>query len=52
MPSQFTSTVALLVGNLLPIVGVLLWGWDVHSIVTLYWTENLILGAIMLLKMF
>ena len=52
MPIQFTSTIALLVGNLLPIVGVLLWNWDVRSIVTLYWAENLIVGAIMLLKMY
>lgn len=52
MPIQFTSTIALLVGNLLPIVGVLLWNWDVRSIVTLYWSENLIIGGIMLLKMF
>jgi len=51
MPAQFTSTIALLFGNLLPIIGVLLWDWDVHSIVTLYWSENLILGCIMLLKM-
>ena len=51
MPAQLTSTIALLVGNLLPIVGVVLWDWDVLSIVTLYWSENLILGGIMLLKM-
>ena len=51
MPAQLTSTIALLAGNLLPIVGVLLWDWDVRSIVTLYWSENLILGAIMILKM-
>ncbi len=52
MPRQFTSTVALLVGNLLPIVGVLLWNWDVRSILTLYWSENLVLGGVTLLKMF
>ena len=51
MPTQFTSTIALLIGNLLPIVGVVLWDWDVRSIITLYWSENLILGGIMLLKM-
>ncbi len=51
MPAQFTSTIALLFGNLLPIVGVVLWDWDVRSIITLYWGENLILGGIMLLKM-
>ena len=46
------ATIALLLGNLLPIVGVLLWGWDVRSIVTLYWSENLILGAVVLAKLF
>jgi len=51
MPVQFTSTIALVIGNLLPIVGVVLWNWDVRSIITLYWSENLILGSIMLLKM-
>lgn len=51
MPAQFTSTIALLIGNLLPIVGVVLWDWDVRSIITLYWAENLIVGCIMLLKM-
>jgi len=52
LPGKFTSTVALVVGNLLPIAGVLLWDWDVRSILTLYWSENLILGGFMLLKMF
>lgn len=51
MPAQITSTIALLIGNLLPIVGVVLWDWDVRSIMTLYWSENLILGGITLLKM-
>lgn len=46
------ATIALLLGNLLPIAGVLLWNWDVRSIVTLYWSENLILGAVTLAKMF
>ena len=46
------ATIALLLGNLLPVVGVLLWDWDVRSIVTLYWSENLILGAVTLAKLF
>jgi len=49
---SYPAIIALLLGNLLPIVGVVLWGWDVRSIVTLYWSENLILGAITLAKMF
>ncbi len=47
----YPATIALLLGNLLPIVGVVLWGWDVRSIVTLYWSENLILGGITLAKL-
>ncbi|MGB5538644.1 MAG: DUF6498-containing protein [Gammaproteobacteria bacterium] len=42
---------ALLLANLLPLIGVLWLGWDVGSIVVLYWTENLIVGAYTVLRM-
>jgi hypothetical protein len=42
---------ALLLANLLPLFGVLWLGWDVGSIVVLYWAENLIVGAWTVLKM-
>ena len=42
---------ALLLANLLPLFGVLWFGWDVGSIVVLYWAENLIVGAFTVLKM-
>lgn len=45
------ALVALVVVNLLPLVGVVFWGWDVGAIVVLYWSENLILGAFTILKM-
>ena len=45
------SLVALVVVNLIPLIGVLLWGWDVGSLVVLYWSENLILGAYTIVKM-
>ncbi len=54
MPDETPPRVALaslIVVNLLPLFGVLLWGWDVGAIVVLYWSENLILGAITLIKM-
>jgi hypothetical protein len=39
------------VSNLVPLAGVLLWDWDAVSIIMLYWSENLILGACTLVKM-
>ena len=54
MKSWFANPAAailLVVSNLVPLAGVLLWDWDVVSIVMLYWSENLILGAYTLVKM-
>jgi hypothetical protein len=45
------SRLALLLANLLPVAGVLWLGWDVGSVVVLYWVENLIVGAYTVLKM-
>lgn len=42
---------ALVLANLIPVFGVLYLGWDVGSIVVLYWVENLVVGAYTLLKM-
>jgi uncharacterized protein DUF6498 len=43
--------VALVLSNLVPVAGVLLWHWDVASILILYWSENLIIGAMTVIKM-
>jgi hypothetical protein len=40
----------LIAVNLLPIVGVLKFGWDVGDIVFLYWFENLIIGALNVIR--
>ena len=45
------SPLALVIGNLVPLVGVVAWDWDVASLVILYWSENLIIGGITILKM-
>lgn len=38
-------SIALLVAaNLLPLVGVLLWDWDVFFLLLLFWCENVIIG--------
>src|SRR6185436_17917016 len=46
-----TSACVLIATNALPLLGVLFLGWDTFSIVALYWSENLIIGAINVLKM-
>ena len=45
------SLTALVAVNLIPLGGVLFWGWDVGSLVVLYWSENIILGAYTIVKM-
>lgn len=41
---------ALVLGNLIPVVGVVVWGWSLVTILVLYWTENGIIGAYNILK--
>jgi hypothetical protein len=37
--------------NLIPLAGVAFWGWRVHEVVFLYWIENLVIGAVNVLRM-
>ncbi len=37
--------------NAIPLYGVLFWGWKSFDLIFLYWLENLIIGAIMILRM-
>lgn len=41
----------LIAANLIPLFGVVAWGWSVFEVVVLYWFENVILGVINILKM-
>ena len=45
------SLAALLLVNTVPLIGVFAWGWDAAAIVILYWSENLIIGALNIVKM-
>jgi hypothetical protein len=45
------SLIALLTANSIPLVGVIFFGWDIFSIVLLYWAENLVIGFYNVLKM-
>jgi hypothetical protein len=45
------AVVALIVANLVPLVGVLFLDWNVWTILIVYWLENGVVGAINVLKM-
>ena len=46
------SLVLLIVFNLLPVAGIVMFDWDVASLMVLYWSENLVIGFYTLVKMF
>lgn len=41
----------LLAMNVVPLLGVLFWGWDAKALVVLYWSENLVLGFFTIARM-
>jgi len=49
--SSTAAIVALVAFNLVPLVGVLFWGWSVATILVLYWVENGIVGLLNVPKM-
>ena len=38
------ATLIALLGNLIPLAGVLFWGWDTFQLLMLYWTETVIVA--------
>jgi hypothetical protein len=49
--SSAAALVALIVANLIPLIGVLFLGWNVWMILIVYWLENGIVGIFNVLKM-
>jgi hypothetical protein len=45
------SALALIAANVMPLFGVIFLEWDAFAIVALYWVENVVIGAINVLKM-
>lgn len=45
------AVVALLLANLVPIVGVVVFDWDLANVMVLYWAESAVIGAYNVLKM-
>lgn len=45
------SALALIIVNLIPLIGVLYFDWQLFILVLLYWLENVVIGLINVLKM-
>jgi hypothetical protein len=45
------SALVLIGANLIPLVGVVAFGWTVFSILLLYWAENVVIGGFNVLRM-
>lgn len=45
------SGFVLIGANLIPLAGVLAWDWSIFEVVVVYWLENVIIGAMNILKM-
>ena len=44
------SAIAIIAGNLVPLVAVFIFHWDVFSLVFLFWLENIVVGVINVFK--
>lgn len=51
VPVFRVSIGALILFNLIPLIGVLFFGWNLSAIMFLYWFENIIIGFFNVLKM-
>ncbi|HEV2749154.1 MAG TPA: DUF6498-containing protein [Gemmatimonadales bacterium] len=45
------TAVVLVAANLVPLVGVLFFGWSVYATLLLFWVENVIVGVFNILRM-
>jgi hypothetical protein len=51
LPRLTTSSLALIAGNLVPIIGVLFFEWQLFPLILLYWLENVVIGIFNAFKM-
>lgn len=47
----FLSSIVLVLSNLVPLIGVLFFGWNAVLVLALFWIENLFVGIFTILKM-
>lgn len=50
-PLPLVSMLALIVANLVPLLGVLFGGWNLDEVMVLFWAESAVIGLYTLLKM-
>ena len=50
-PTAMAAVSGIVLGNLVPLIGVLFWGWALFEIFYIYWIENVIIGAFTWLRM-
>jgi hypothetical protein len=50
LPAVRASTIALVLANLVPLVGALSFGWSVRGIFALYWSESVVVGGFTVLR--
>ncbi|MFI5235842.1 MAG: DUF6498-containing protein [Gemmatimonadales bacterium] len=51
-PDRSIASIAVLVlANIVPLIGVLFFGWQVFPIILIYWLENVVVGGFNVLKM-
>jgi hypothetical protein len=43
--ARLISVIALIIANLFPIIGLAFFGWQVSTIIFVYWLENIVIGA-------
>jgi hypothetical protein len=48
---KYPSLIVLVIANLVPLFGVIAWGWSVAELLILYWSESAIIGFFNILKM-
>ena len=45
------AILALIIANLVPLLGVFAYGWNLYTLVMVYWSENILIGVFTLVKM-
>lgn len=50
-PAAMVAISGIVLGNMVPLIGVLFWGWELFEIFYIYWIENVIVGVFTWIRM-